>query len=364
MRPSAGISNVSGGAGRHNQRDTSQDFGNDGVSVLLSEVNEIGYTGESAGVSHCILFSSRYKSHRSFTMNSVHKHSDITLITNTNNIVWEVGDGRTLTICVQFNPNPETGSSIASVTAFQSDRASIPVQDGILIRVDYDLRSDRFTRFRSSGCACLREQLERILSQQRERLADWLQKARAKANDDLRRRVFDSDLCDGGKVGYHELIPGSSNDCMNPTFTAGTIMIRNAERWWISDMYCASPECNCDDALFVFYLVTGTPSTTQDIVCVDYKSHKSYHIREVDKKRITMEAAHDLVKDWFDQKPVWFTDDEIKSRSRQLKQVMARTIQQRERLGVAIDGHSMKAGRNDPCPCGSGRKFKKCCGGR
>jgi SEC-C motif-containing protein len=22
-----------------------------------------------------------------------------------------------------------------------------------------------------------------------------------------------------------------------------------------------------------------------------------------------------------------------------------------------------KIGRNDPCPCGSGRKFKKCCGG-
>lgn len=23
---------------------------------------------------------------------------------------------------------------------------------------------------------------------------------------------------------------------------------------------------------------------------------------------------------------------------------------------------SPKVGRNDPCPCGSGRKFKKCCG--
>jgi uncharacterized protein YecA (UPF0149 family) len=22
-----------------------------------------------------------------------------------------------------------------------------------------------------------------------------------------------------------------------------------------------------------------------------------------------------------------------------------------------------KIGRNDPCPCGSGKKFKKCCGG-
>ena len=24
--------------------------------------------------------------------------------------------------------------------------------------------------------------------------------------------------------------------------------------------------------------------------------------------------------------------------------------------------HSAKVGRNDPCPCGSGKKFKKCCG--
>jgi len=24
--------------------------------------------------------------------------------------------------------------------------------------------------------------------------------------------------------------------------------------------------------------------------------------------------------------------------------------------------HQPKIGRNDPCPCGNGRKFKKCCG--
>jgi len=24
--------------------------------------------------------------------------------------------------------------------------------------------------------------------------------------------------------------------------------------------------------------------------------------------------------------------------------------------------HSHKVGRNDPCVCGSGKKFKKCCG--
>ena len=25
--------------------------------------------------------------------------------------------------------------------------------------------------------------------------------------------------------------------------------------------------------------------------------------------------------------------------------------------------HAKKVGRNDPCPCGSGKKYKKCCGG-
>jgi preprotein translocase subunit SecA len=28
----------------------------------------------------------------------------------------------------------------------------------------------------------------------------------------------------------------------------------------------------------------------------------------------------------------------------------------------AKDEEGHKIGRNDPCPCGSGKKFKKCCG--
>jgi SEC-C motif-containing protein len=27
-----------------------------------------------------------------------------------------------------------------------------------------------------------------------------------------------------------------------------------------------------------------------------------------------------------------------------------------------VDGKQIKIGRNDPCPCGSGKKYKKCCG--
>jgi len=34
----------------------------------------------------------------------------------------------------------------------------------------------------------------------------------------------------------------------------------------------------------------------------------------------------------------------------------------REAVMQAIQRGEIEVGRNDPCPCGSGRKFKKCCG--
>ena len=294
-------------------------------------------------------------------MNSISDNSSSILVTNTNVIVWEVDDGKTLTICHHFNPNPETCSNVVSVVAFQSDHENVPVENGILMQFDYDLQSDRFTRFRGNGCNCLRERLEKIFSQQRESLANWLQKAKEKSKDDLERCIFAPDLCDGSMIGYHELIPGDLPDHTQPTFTAGTILIHNAVRWWVSDAYCANPECNCCDTLLVFHPTKDSESEIRDAVCVDYKLRKSYTIREIDGEQITTNAAHDLVKNWFDNKPVWFTDDEIRSRSRQMKRVMARTMQHRAAQRTGKARHVMKAGRNEPCPCGSGKKFKVCC---
>ena len=37
-----------------------------------------------------------------------------------------------------------------------------------------------------------------------------------------------------------------------------------------------------------------------------------------------------------------------------------RAVQEAESFGTIVKGP--KIGRNDPCPCGSGKKYKKCCG--
>ena len=69
-------------------------------------------------------------------MNSISDNSSSILVTNTNVIVWEVDDGKTLTICHHFNPNPETCSNVVSVVAFQSDHENVPVENGILMQFD------------------------------------------------------------------------------------------------------------------------------------------------------------------------------------------------------------------------------------
>ena len=48
-------------------------------------------------------------------------------------------------------------------------------------------------------------------------------------------------------------------------------------------------------------------------------------------------------------------------RSVEMDAHLQRFLQARERSDASVSKETMKVGRNAPCPCGSGRKYKKCC---
>ena len=61
----------------------------------------------------------------------------------------------------------------------------------------------------------------------------------------------------------------------------------------------------------------------------------------------------DAKADWLYELPQWneiFTEEQLKQYYKEQK-----AAQTYRREGP-------KVGRNDPCPCGSGKKYKKCCG--
>lgn len=66
----------------------------------------------------------------------------------------------------------------------------------------------------------------------------------------------------------------------------------------------------------------------------------------------------------------WYSDNEADEGSEKNEVNCLHEISRFEKVGdqwfyvdgVVDSGSQSKIGRNDPCPCGSGKKFKKCCG--
>ena len=57
--------------------------------------------------------------------------------------------------------------------------------------------------------------------------------------------------------------------------------------------------------------------------------------------------------EWLYELPAWkdiFTEEELKA------------MYKEQKLSTTFVREGKKIGRNDPCPCGSGKKYKKCCG--
>ncbi len=69
-----------------------------------------------------------------------------------------------------------------------------------------------------------------------------------------------------------------------------------------------------------------------------------------DKKKLYMNMV-DAKADWLYELPMW---DEIFD-----KETKRELYLEQKKSGTVVVGK--KIGRNDPCPCGSGKKYKKCC---
>ena len=46
------------------------------------------------------------------------------------------------------------------------------------------------------------------------------------------------------------------------------------------------------------------------------------------------------------------------------EQAEQKELYKEQKASQTVRNEGPKIGRNDPCPCGSGKKYKKCCGAR
>ena len=72
--------------------------------------------------------------------------------------------------------------------------------------------------------------------------------------------------------------------------------------------------------------------------------------------------ARDVIGERFGKRQDQQKLDELakKGRTKEEIEAEAKLIKETEKVKPLHSG--AETGRNDPCPCGSGKKFKKCCG--
>lgn len=126
----------------------------------------------------------------------------------------------------------------------------------------------------------------------------------------------------------------------------------------ILDQYCVRPGCRCKDVhLNLLPITEGRALETTGVVSVDYAT-KAWMRVEDEPLPCDVATIKGLIEgaipDFYGKLP---------ARHDKLRAIYA-NCRKRWRAAVADVIIKEPAGRNDPCPCGSGKKFKRCCMGK
>ncbi len=166
------------------------------------------------------------------------------------------------------------------------------------------------------------------------------------------------DGSDGRMVGFEEVFP----------FGLGVEFPLHQEWWAVDEQYCVQQDCNCEEALLAFVKFQAAAG---DQVPAFYYNYRTGAIRELHAGPAGSPAPADLLKAVRQAHANY--NQQLNIRHLTLRNVYARqeirALREQRQLLASLDPHpesamATKIGRNEPCPCGSGLKYKRCCLGK
>ncbi len=198
------------------------------------------------------------------------------------------------------------------------------------------------------------------------RLSAWL-------TDEKRRAMKDMDLdslstsfppattSDGELLGYDEIFP----------FAEPLTFSVDEQPWVADDLYCVQPSCDCIEALLCFFPLPRVDGIGNDkehdpvhqTVSMAAAIHYDMRLRSWkadDDPPVSRATARTLMTALEEERPDFHAV--IAERRRQLRYLYPRRIKRHAAPHSRPVVAATKIGRNQPCPCGSGKKYKRCCG--
>jgi len=156
---------------------------------------------------------------------------------------------------------------------------------------------------------------------------------------------------------YQEVFPNARTICFE---TAGS-------SWVVFERYCSGPDCSCQEVCLDIAKVPGSIARQPRVV-----------VKEKDVASVSYNYATGAINVRKAAPPGWpsaldlfaalqAANPELRVRLRRRQRVLRQLHRNAKRAHDARTPAQArrpptKVGRNEPCPCGSGKKFKHCCG--
>lgn len=129
----------------------------------------------------------------------------------------------------------------------------------------------------------------------------------------------------------------------------------NNEAYMILDQYCLLPKCPCTDTTLTITPLKDTDLVEAEAYVIRLRyDKKHWEIEESPPDGVTLKTLRSVIEE---QIPDFYR--QLKTRHEKMKALYLHNRQKNYYPPQVIK--ESKVGRNDPCPCGSGKKYKKCC---
>ena len=166
---------------------------------------------------------------------------------------------------------------------------------------------------------------------------------------------------DGTTVGYAEILP----------FGEMILFEYEDKKYVVDDCYCVKSKCKCHETFLHFKEFSNSdPNNNSDdnsgndswvesakapVISFDYKKNR-WNIESNDGVSAS-EITH-VVREMLNQ----YKGPFFKQRHETLKMFYKKFKEKNRQSKTPILATTPKVGRNAACPCGSGKKYKRCCG--
>jgi hypothetical protein len=169
---------------------------------------------------------------------------------------------------------------------------------------------------------------------------------------------FDVAQTEGGMMqGYNEILP----------YALPLLVEYEGEQFEIADSYCLKSNCSCTSTNLHFVQLdedTDLVENHPDLqLSYDYRNEKAQVLQWPADYPCKAEQLLNVLGQQLPE-----LQEKVKARHERLRAIY-RSFLKRMRINPnkawaarSIEAPPKLAGRNDPCPCGSGKKYKKCCG--